>query len=211
MNRIFSSHVFYNARHRRCFGRKEVNMIRYLMTCLMAMILLVTLISCTTDDPVPFSSETEQPAPPVNPDEPGDDDTNNSNDNNPMSNNLKISVGSVSFTITLENNATVTAFKALLPMTVNMSEMNGNEKYYYLPQNLPTASSNPGTIQTGDLMLYGSSCLVLFYEPFRTSYSYTRLGHVENPSGLASALGSGSATVTFELQVVPDAKNRRVR
>lgn len=203
MNSIFSSHVFYNAWRRRCFGRKKVNMIRYLTTCLMAMILFVTLASCSTDDPVPVSSETEQPAPPDNPDEPGNDDTDNSNDNNPndnnlMSNNLKISVGSASFTVTLENNATVTAFKALLPMTVNMSEMNSNEKYYYLPENLPTASSNPGTIQTGDLMLYGSSCLVLFYESFRTSYSYTRLGRVDNPSGLASALGSGSATVTFE-------------
>lgn len=203
MNSIFSSHVFYNAWRRRCFGRKKVNMIRYLTTCLMAMILFVTLASCSTDDPVPVSSETEQPAPPDNPDEPGNDDTDNSNDNNPndnnlMSNNLKISVGSASFTVTLENNATVTAFKALLPMTVNMSEMNSNEKYYYLPENLPTASSSPGTIQTGDLMLYGSSCLVLFYESFRTSYSYTRLGRVDNPSGLASALGSGSATVTFE-------------
>lgn len=78
--------------------------------------------------------------------------------------------------------------------------MNGNEKYYYLPDNLPTSSSNPGRIQTGDLMLYGSSCVVLFYESFSTSYSYTRLGRVDNPSGLASALGSGSVTVSFELQ-----------
>lgn len=175
-------------------------MMRNLTIYLMAMTVLVTLTSCSTDDPIPVPPETERPAPPVNPDEPGDDDTNNSNDNNPMNNNLKISVGSASFTVTLENNATVTAFKALLPMTVNMSEMNGNEKYYYLPENLPTASSNPGTIQNGDLMLYGSSCLVLFYESFRTSYSYTRLGRVENPSGLASALGRGSANVTFELQ-----------
>lgn len=171
-----------------------------LMIYFVAMTLLVTLTSCSTDDPVPIPPETEQPAPPVSPDEPDNNDNNNPNDNNNlMSNNLKISVGSVSFNITLEDNATVTAFKALLPMTVNMSEMNGNEKYYYLPKNLPTASSNPGTIQNGDLMLYGSSCLVLFYESFRTSYSYTLLGRVDTPSGLASALGSDSAIVTFEL------------
>ena len=41
-------------------------------------------------------------------------------------------------------------------MTVDMSELHGNEKYYYLSNGLPTASSNPGTIRTGDLMLYGS-------------------------------------------------------
>lgn len=74
-------------------------------------------------------------------------------------------------------------------MAVNMSELNGNEKYYYLLDDLPTASSRPGIIHAGDLMLYGSSCLVRFYESFRTSYSYTRLGSVDNPSRLASALG----------------------
>ena len=29
-------------------------------------------------------------------------------------------------------------------MTVDMSELHGNEKYYYLSKGLPTASSNPG-------------------------------------------------------------------
>lgn len=49
-------------------------------------------------------------------------------------------------------------------------------------------------------MLYGSSRMLLFYETFSTSYSYTRLGRVDNPSGLAAVLGSGSITVIFELQ-----------
>ena len=78
-------------------------------------------------------------------------------------------------------------------------ELHGNEKYYYLSKGLPTASSNPGTIRTGDLMLYGSTCVVLFYETFSTSYTYTRLGRITNPSGLASALGSGGVNVTFEI------------
>lgn len=174
----------------------------YLTTLFMVMIALVTLTSCSTDDAIRVPPKSEQLVPPTNPDQPDNDDNNNNSDNNNnlMSNNLKISVGSVSFHVTLENNPTVTAFKALLPMTVSMSEMNGNEKYYYLRESLPTTSSNIGTIQTGDLMLYGSSCLVLFYESFRTSYNYTRLGRVDNPSGLASILGSSNANVTFELQ-----------
>ena len=48
-------------------------------------------------------------------------------------------------------------------------------------------------------MLFGSDCLVLFYESFSTSYSYTPLGAVENPQGLADALSSGSAQVTLRL------------
>ncbi len=189
-----------------------------LILMLWMLILPAGVASCSDDDPM---QKTEQPVPPVDKDHndtpnlPNDNEEDNSsginggnsnsgnddnNNNTSMSNNLKITIGSVAFNVTLDDNAATAAFKALLPMTVNMSEMNGNEKYYYLSGSLPTASVNPGTIQVGDLMLYGRSCLVLFYETFRTSYSYTRLGRVDNPSGLATALGSGNVTVTFELQ-----------
>lgn len=113
---------------------------------------------------------------------------------------LKITIGANTFTATLYNNSTVTAFKAKLPISINMNELNGNEKHFDLPDNLPTNASNPGTIQTGDLMLYGSKTLVLFYKSFSTSYNYTRLGHIDDTSGLADALGSGNVTVTFALQ-----------
>ncbi len=113
---------------------------------------------------------------------------------------LRITISSNVFFATLYNNASVTAFKTKLPMTINMNELNGNEKYYDLPGNLPKNASNPGTIQTGDLMLYGSNTLVFFYKTFSTSYSYTKLGRIDNLSGLATALGSGNVTVKIELQ-----------
>jgi hypothetical protein len=113
---------------------------------------------------------------------------------------LKITIGTNTFTASFYDNATATAFKAKLPMAINMIELNGNEKYFDLPDNLPVNASNPGTIQTGDLMMYGSNTLVLFYKTFSTSYNYTRLGHIDNPSGLATALGSGNVTVKFEVE-----------
>ena len=113
---------------------------------------------------------------------------------------IKITIGSNTFTATVYNNATATAFKSKLPMSINMVELNGNEKFFDLPDNLPTNASNPGTIQTGDLMLYGSKTLVLFYKRFATSYSYTRLAQIDIPSGLAAALGSGNINVKFELE-----------
>lgn len=113
---------------------------------------------------------------------------------------MKITIGTNVFTATLSDNETAEAFKAKLPMTIHMTELNGNEKYFDLPDHLPTDASNPGTIQAGDLMLYGSRTLVLFYKTFSTSYTYTRLGSIDNPSGLATALGSGKVTVAFELE-----------
>jgi len=113
---------------------------------------------------------------------------------------IKIMVNSQTFTATLFDNNSAKSFKEMLPMTINMVEFNGNEKYYNLPKNLPTNASNPGTIQNGDLMLYGSSTLVLFYKTFSTSYSYTKLGHIDDPAGLSEALSDGNVSVTFELQ-----------
>jgi hypothetical protein len=127
--------------------------------------------------------------------------TNNSNNtSNTDTTKMKIIIGTNIFTATIYNNATAKAFKATLPMTINMKELNGNEKYFGLPNALPTNASNPVTIQNGDLMLYGSKTLVLFYKTFSTSYSYTGIGRIENPLGLAEALGSGNITITFEAE-----------
>ena len=113
-------------------------------------------------------------------------------------NRVMIKIGDKEFSVTLYENPTAAAFKELLPMTLNMSELNGNEKYFYLPDSLPTNAERVGTINAGDIMLYGSSCVVLFYETFDTSYSYTKIGHIGDISGLREAVGSGSVTVTFE-------------
>lgn len=117
-----------------------------------------------------------------------------------MNTKIDIKAGNQVFTATLLDNASANAFKAMLPLTINMTELNGNEKYYRFPRNLPTNASNPGTIHSGDLMLWGANTLVVFYETFPTAYSYTRLGKIDNPVGLADALGTGSVTVTIELK-----------
>lgn len=111
---------------------------------------------------------------------------------------INITIGTHVFNATLQNNTTATAFKAKLPISINLNELNGNEKYFDLTNDLPVNASNPVTIHAGDLMLYGSNTLALFYKTFSTSYSYTRLGSVDSPSGLATALGSGNVKVGFD-------------
>jgi hypothetical protein len=128
------------------------------------------------------------------------DDTIKIENNNSMTNGkIKITVNSQTFTATLLDNNSAKEFKEILPMTINMVELNGNEKYFDFPNSLPANSVNPGRIKNGDLMLFGSKTLVLFYQSFSTSYSYTKLGTVDDATRLASALGSGNAMVSFEL------------
>ncbi len=113
---------------------------------------------------------------------------------------LKITVNNITFTATLQDNETAKSFKELLPLILDMTELNNNEKYGTLPNNLPIHPNNPGTIRNGDLMLYGSNTLVLFYKTFSTSYLYTKIGKIDNPNGLKNALGSSNASVKFELE-----------
>lgn len=162
---------------------------RQLWMITFAVLLAINVSACSPDNSpeTPEIPETEQ-----------SDDNSNGNEEGERDMKLIMTVGTATFTATLADNETAKAFKAMLPMTINMRDVNSNEKFFTLPQNLPNVAVNPGTIHSGDLMLYGASGLVLFYKTFSTSYSYTRIGSIDNPSELERILGTGSVTVLFE-------------
>ena len=110
---------------------------------------------------------------------------------------LKLRINGKEFTATLYDTQATRALLEKLPMTLIMQELNGNEKYNYLPFALPTSNESVGNIKTGDIMLWGDNCLVLFYENFSTSYSYTKIGYIENPTDFSEALGLDDVTVEF--------------
>ncbi|MBQ8693337.1 MAG: hypothetical protein IJ520_09350 [Synergistaceae bacterium] len=113
--------------------------------------------------------------------------------------NITLSIGQKIFQAKLDDNAAARAFIKLLPVTLDMSELNGNEYYKYLDVSLPVQSSKPKAISAGDIKLYGSNCLVIFYKSFTTSYSYTPLGKIINVNGLEDALKSCGGKVTLSL------------
>ena len=112
-------------------------------------------------------------------------------------NEITININGVDFTATLEDNETARELVNRLPLNIEMNELNGNEKYYYFDESFPSNSSRIERIEKGDIMLYGSDCLVLFYESFNTSYSYTKIGKLDNPSGLDDVIGKDSIRVTI--------------
>ena len=124
-----------------------------------------------------------------------DINTNEEVDGDDLSMKINLTINGNSFTATLDDNETTRELINRLPLELNMSELNGNEKYYYFDDSLPTNSYRPGSINTGDIMLYGSDCLVIFYEDFNTPYSYTRLGKIDNVDNLKDVLGNGNVNV----------------
>ncbi|MEK4967870.1 cyclophilin-like fold protein [Cytobacillus sp. FSL R7-0696] len=112
---------------------------------------------------------------------------------------LNITIGDQVFSAKLYDNQTTQALIKKLPLDINMSDVNSNEKFYSFQEKLPTNSERPGEIVAGDIMLYGDNGLVLFYETFSSTYSYTRLGYIEEASRFAEAVGDGDINVALDL------------
>lgn len=122
----------------------------------------------------------------------------------PENTRVRMTIGERCFAITLTDNPAARAFAARLPLNVDLAELNGNEKHGRLSMPLPTNARRLGAIRNGDVMLYGADTLVIFYLAFDSSYSYTRLGRVDDPAGLVQALGRRDVRVRFSSESIHD-------
>ena len=110
---------------------------------------------------------------------------------------VTVKVGSKTFNGKFYSNKTSKALLKKLPVKYKMADLNSNEKYKYLSYELPVNEKPVKKIKAGDIMLYGSDCLVVFYKSFETSYEYTKIGRITNTKGLEKAAGSGKVTIKF--------------
>lgn len=120
---------------------------------------------------------------------------NNQGENKMPTNKINMEINEIDYEVTLENNETVKSLLEKLPLEINMLELNGNEKYYYLDETLPNNPKQVGQIEMGDIMLYENDCLVIFYDSFKTPYSYTKIGKINNPTSLKKLSSQGSVKV----------------
>ncbi len=126
-------------------------------------------------------------------------DIQNNTEENTVTN-MNVQVGDVVFSATLEENEAVSALVEMMrenPVVIQMSDYSGFEKVGSLGASLP-ASNSQTTTQSGDIVLYNGNQIVIFYGS--NSWSYTRLGHIDDLTGWEEALGSGDVTVTFSLE-----------
>lgn len=113
---------------------------------------------------------------------------------------MNVEVNGSRFTATLMDNAAADALADWLeegPVTLELSDYAGFEKVGSLGRSLP-ASNSQTTTHAGDIVLYQGSQIVLFYGS--NSWSYTRLGRIDDLTGWEDALGSGDVTVTLSME-----------
>ena len=124
-----------------------------------------------------------------------------SEEEDPMKKNtFYVHIGAETFSATFAENIGAQALKELLAggdITIQMRDYGGFEKVGPLGQSLPTSNSQT-TTQSGDIVLYQGNQVVIFYGS--NTWSYTRLGRIDNLSGWEEALGRGDVSVTFSLQ-----------
>ena len=158
----------------------------------------------------PEASEPEAPESNIVPEEPEESDSSTVPESGDVENGqveeensemqMNVQVGGSTFTATLEENAAADALVDMMeqgPVTIQMSDYSGFEKVGPLGTSLP-ASSQQTTTQAGDIVLYQGNQIVMFYGS--NSWSYTRLGHINDLTGWKEALGNGDVTVTLSLE-----------
>ena len=112
---------------------------------------------------------------------------------------MNVQIGDHAFTATLEDNQAVAELAEMMeegPVTITLDDYGGFEKVGSLGRNL-TASNSQTTTTAGDIVLYNGNNIVMFYGS--NSWSYTRLGKIDDLTGWADALSGGSITMTLTM------------
>ncbi|WP_295621445.1 cyclophilin-like fold protein [uncultured Methanobrevibacter sp.] len=119
-----------------------------------------------------------------------------------MDNTVTVKINDEVLDVELENNSATQEFIKELKkgnVTVNATEYGGFEKVGELGFSLPANDENINT-EPGDIVLYQSDKISLFYGSH--SWSYTKLGKIDDVDSnkLKKVLGSGDVKLVFSLE-----------
>lgn len=171
-------------------------------------LILLMQISACSQVPLPVESvpatptETVEPAPEPTPERTASPEgpEGNKEEEIPVTK-INVSFGEYTYPATLEDHSSAQAFVELLQenggsLTVDMSDYGSFEKVGPLGTTLPR-NDEQITTSAGDIILYQGNSITVYYA--RNSWNFTRLGRIDDPSGLKEALGGGDVTITFSL------------
>ena len=116
--------------------------------------------------------------------------------------NMKITlkIDGIEVDVIWADNNSVKALKNLAKngLTINMSKYGGFEQVGSIGSTLPSSDTRI-TTSPGDIVLYSSNQIVLFYDS--NTWSYTKLGHINlSKSELTDLLSDEDVVITFNLK-----------
>lgn len=162
------------------------------------LLLCITVLSaCTQDQNIPDTVDQGNTETAGTQEAESSDDTETDADEEAFA--MKMRINDTDVKVSWENNDSVKALSELVSLsdvTIEMNAYGGFEQVGPIGTALP---SNDASIKTkpGDIMLYTSNQMVIFYGS--NSWSYTRLGRItdKSESELQNLLGGRDVTITL--------------
>lgn len=163
---------------------------------LLFILFLISLSSCGKSNSTPTQT-TDEPSTTIT--TPSDDNSTTKEDETETMK-LTLKIDGIEVDVIWADNDSVRALKNLAKdgLTINMSKYGGFEQVGSIGSTLPSADTRI-TTNPGDIVLYSSNQIVIFYES--NTWSYTKLGHINlSKSELVELLGEvDSITITLNL------------
>ena len=166
-----------------------------LLTILLA-ITLISLTSCGKSNSTPTPT-TDDPSTTIT--TPSDDNQTTKEDES-ANMKLTLKINDIVVDVIWTDNDSVRALKNLAKdgLTINMSKYGGFEQVGSIGSTLPSTDTRI-TTNPGDIVLYSSNQIVIFYDS--NTWSYTKLGHINlSKSELIDLLGDEDVVITLSLE-----------
>ncbi len=163
---------------------------------LISLIIISILVACGKSNNSSLQPTTDEPSTTIT--TPSDNQTTKEDETANMK--LTLKIDDIEVDVIWADNDSVRALKNLAKdgLTINMSMYGGFEQVGSIGSTLPSADTRI-TTNPGDIVLYSSNQIVLFYDS--NTWSYTKLGHINlSKSELTDLLGDEDVVITLNLK-----------
>ena len=164
---------------------------------LISLIIISTLVACGKSTNSSTPSNTDEPSTTIT--SPSDDNQTTKEDET-ANMKLTLKIDGIEVDVIWADNDSVKALKNLAKdgLTINMSKYGGFEQVGSIGSTLPSSDTRI-TTNPGDIVLYSSNQIVIFYDS--NTWSYTKLGHINlSKSELTDLLGDEDVVITLSLE-----------
>ena len=170
---------------------------RSLFPLVLLFIFMMVLTSCGKSTSSSTPSNTDEPSTTIT--APSDDNSTTKEDET-ANMKLTLKIDGIEVDVIWADNDSVKALKNLAKdgLTINMSKYGGFEQVGSIGSTLPSSDTRI-TTSPGDIVLYSSNQIVIFYDS--NTWSYTKLGHINlSKSELTDLLGDEDVVISLGLK-----------